>query len=34
MSQLEGKAEEPLVITPIPALCVILLNLEKQKGAA
>jgi hypothetical protein len=25
--------DEPLVITPIPALGVVLLNLEKQKGA-
>ena len=25
--------DEPLVITPIPALCVLLLNLEEKKGS-
>ena len=24
---------EPLIVTPMPALCVILLNLEEQKGS-
>jgi hypothetical protein len=26
-------SDEALVITPIPALCVLLVNLEKQKGS-
>ncbi|SAI68848.1 Uncharacterised protein [Bordetella ansorpii] len=25
--------DEPLIITPVPALCLILLNLEKDKGS-
>jgi hypothetical protein len=33
MNRLESKADEPLVITPVPALCLLLLNLEKQKGS-
>ena len=33
MDQLENKEEESLVITPVPALCLLVLNLEKQKGS-
>lgn len=29
----EGGSTEPLVPTPVPALAVLLLNLEKQKGS-
>lgn len=28
-----NQSDEELVITPIPALCLILLNLEKEKGS-
>lgn len=33
MDQPENKEKESLVITPVPALCLLLLNLEKQKGS-
>ncbi len=33
MYQIENNTDEELVITPVPALCLILLNLEKEKGS-
>lgn len=29
----DDKKEEPLVLTPVPALCLLLLKLEEKKGS-
>jgi hypothetical protein len=34
LSEADARADDPLVPVPIPALGVLLLNLEKQKGGA